>query len=178
MELHYICNRQALSEVGVTMDKETYFNQAGMTGMEQIRYFCERDGVKTDHKQVYRRKKELFTEYIDKIKPIESNIMLLKLLQENNIPVAIATGSSLESLKPAMEKCDLTVDVFVSSNDVTRGKPHPDLFLLAAKKLNVEPENCIVIEDSDTGIQAAAAAGMSSYMFRRNKQQKDESDDN
>ena len=168
MELHYQCNRQALAEAGVEMDKAQYFSQAGMTGIEQIAYFCTKAGVKADYQHIYARKKVLFTDYIDQIAPIQSNIDLLNLLQSNGVPVAIATGSSRNSLLPAMKKLGLEVEVLVTSEDVSRGKPHPDLFLLAAERLGLEPTACIVVEDSDVGIEAAKAARMRSLRFYNN----------
>ena len=167
MELQYLCNRQALAEVGVAMDKAQYFRQAGMTGIEQIQYFCAKAGVETDFQKIYRRKKALFTEYVDKIVPIGSNIALFNLLKNAGCPVVIATGSSRASLLPAMKQFGIDVP-YVCSEDVERGKPNPELFLAAAKKLDLDPGNCIVIEDSDAGIEAAKAAGMKAFRFYNN----------
>ena len=64
-----------------------------------------------------------------------------------------------------MKLFGVEVDAIATSEDVRRGKPHPDLFLCAAEKLGVEPENCIVIEDSDVGIEAARNAGMKGFRF-------------
>ena len=66
-----------------------------------------------------------------------------------------------------MERFGIEVDAVVSSEDVTRGKPHPDLFLQAAAKLGAAPQPCTVVEDSEVGIQAAQAAGMSALRFFR-----------
>lgn len=172
MESHYICNKIALEEVGVPMDKQQYFSQAGMTGREQIRYFCEKAGKKVDEDEVtriYQRKKELYKDYIKKATQIESNIELMKLLMANGVPVAIATGCSRDSIIPVLDMFKINVKVVVTSEDVKRGKPNPDLFLTAAERLGVPAENCIVIEDSDVGIAAAKAAGMKALRFYDNQ---------
>ena len=67
-----------------------------------------------------------------------------------------------------MEQYNIEVDAVVCKEDIERGKPFPDLFLRAAEKLSAKPENCIVIEDSDAGIEAARAAGMKIMRFYDN----------
>jgi beta-phosphoglucomutase-like phosphatase (HAD superfamily) len=57
-------------------------------------------------------------------------------------------------------------DVIVSGDMVTRGKPHPDIFLKAAEALSVDPKHCIVLEDSTNGLKAASAAGMYAVAYR------------
>ena len=69
-----------------------------------------------------------------------------------------------------MKDHGIVVDAVATSVDVERGKPFPDLFLCAAKKLGVKPELCIVIEDSDVGIEAAQAAGMKVMRFYDNRE--------
>ena len=87
---------------------------------------------------------------------------VLNLLKENNIPIAL--GSASKNAKPILEKVGLLpyFDVIVDGNNVTKAKPDPEVFLLAANQLKVQPENCIVFEDAVAGIQAANAAKMTS----------------
>ena len=82
--------------------------------------------------------------------------------------MAIASGSSRKSWVPLLAKFGIQADALVGAEDVKRGKPHPDLFLCAAEKLGVQPANCIVIEDSEAGIDAAKAAGMKVMHFYDN----------
>jgi HAD superfamily hydrolase (TIGR01549 family) len=80
-----------------------------------------------------------------------------------HLPRCIASSSSIDRLKLCLEVLNLT-DTFgdnvFSADMVSRGKPHPDIFLLAADRLGVKPGSCLVIEDSTGGIKAAVAAGM------------------
>ena len=173
MESHYICNKLALEEVGVPMDKKQYFHQAGMTGHEQIESFCKRAGKKvtsSDIDKIYKRKRELYKDYIDAATKIDCNLDLIKMLRSKGIPVAIATGCSRPSILPVIEKFGIKVDVLVTSEDVKKGKPNPDLFLCAAERLGVSPKDCIVIEDSDVGIEAAVKDGMKAMRFYDNRQ--------
>lgn len=80
-----------------------------------------------------------------------------------HLPRCIASSSSLDRLHFSLDLLGLTTDfagrVF-SADMVPRGKPHPDLFLLAAERLNISPPECLVIEDSASGVRAGVAAGM------------------
>lgn len=87
---------------------------------------------------------------------------LISFLKENNVPIALASGSSHKSIDHHLKEVGAT-DVFsvvVGGKDVENGKPAPDIFLLAAEKLGVEAKDCFVIEDSENGIRAGYAAGM------------------
>jgi HAD superfamily hydrolase (TIGR01549 family) len=81
----------------------------------------------------------------------------------SHVPRCIASSSSIDRLQLCLQVLQLTdkfgSNVF-SADMVSRGKPHPDIFLLAADKLGVNPKSCLVIEDSTGGIRAAVAAGM------------------
>lgn len=165
MEAHFACYGQALAEVGVPIDRETFFSHAGMTGREQLRFFANQAGVTIDVEQVYARTRELRLTLAAKTEAIACNVVLLKLLRGQGVPVAIASGSSRPSILPIMHEHGIEVDAIVTSEDITRGKPFPDLFLAAAARLGAAPEQCIVIEDSDVGIQAARSAGMKALRF-------------
>ncbi len=165
MELHFTAYSQACREFGVTVDKEQFFSQAGMTGREQIKYFADMARVQVDVEAVYRRKNELAKDWTDKATDIPCNIALVKVLREKGVKVAVATGSTPKSILPIMAKFGIEVDAIATAEDVKRGKPNPDLFLCAARKLGVPPQNCIVIEDSDVGIEAAQNAGMHAMRY-------------
>jgi HAD superfamily hydrolase (TIGR01509 family) len=165
METHFACYSQALAEAGVPIDKAQFFSQAGMTGREQISWFARAAGVTVDADAVYRRKGEIFRARKPDAKKIDCMVELLHLLRAGGIRVAIATGSSRLSVQPVIDQFDLAPDALVAAEDVTRGKPNPDLFLLAAERLGVPPGTCVVVEDSDVGIECAKRAGMRALRF-------------
>ena len=165
MNAHFECYRQALAEFNVPIEREKFYYQAGMTGIEQIEYFVKASNASVDAGEVYARKREIWEAHEFPVESIPCNLQLLKCLKNCGYPVAIASGSSRPSILPIMEEFDIVVDALVTCEDVKRGKPHPDLFLCAARNLDVEPEHCTVIEDSDVGIQAAQAAGMKVMRF-------------
>ena len=85
---------------------------------------------------------------------------VLQYLKENNIPIAL--GSASKNAQPILEKVGLLpyFDTIVDGNNVTKAKPDPEVFLLAAKQLGVKPEDCVVFEDAVAGVEAANAAKM------------------
>ena len=165
METHFACYSQALAEAGIPIDKAQFFSQAGMTGREQISWFARKAGISVNADAVYRRKGEIFREREPEAEKIDCMVELFHLLRSAGQRLAIATGSSRPSVRPVIDKFDLAPAVLVTSEDVKRGKPHPDLFLTAAERLGVPAEQCIVVEDSDVGIECAKRAGMRALRF-------------
>lgn len=96
------------------------------------------------------------------IRPLPGAIELIKLLGENGFAVGLASSAPVENIRLILRGLVIE-DLFqaiVSGREVSEGKPSPQGFLLAAERLNVEPGNCIVIEDAIAGVAAAKRAGM------------------
>jgi HAD superfamily hydrolase (TIGR01509 family) len=172
MEAHFECYKQALQEVNVPIDREQFFRQAGMKGSEQIKFFAQKAGVSVEAEKVYARKRELFENCIENVETIKCNVELLRTLKAAKFPVALASGSARRSWVPLVTRFGIQADALVGAEDVKRGKPYPDLYLLAAEKLGVPPSDCIVVEDSEVGIDAAQAAGMKAMRFYDNVSRK------
>lgn len=80
------------------------------------------------------------------------------------IPLAVVSGSMRDSVTASLSALHLLdrFETLVCAGDYVNGKPHPEAFLLAAERIGVSPEACLVFEDAEMGIQAAKAAGMAS----------------
>lgn len=93
---------------------------------------------------------------------------LLRDIKGQGLSTAIASSSTKEYIEAVVERYSLAryFDCLVSGEEVPRGKPSPDIFLRAAELLRVEPESCVVIEDSDNGLTASRKAGIRSVGFR------------
>jgi HAD superfamily hydrolase (TIGR01509 family) len=91
---------------------------------------------------------------------------LLGALQAAECPMALVTSSSRRTADRYLELARIRdrFDAILTRDDVTRGKPHPDLYLLAAERLHVQPKACIAVEDSSPGVTAAHAAGATTIM--------------
>lgn len=93
---------------------------------------------------------------------------LLRSLQEMRISLAIASSSRREWIERVLNSLDLRryFPVVVSSDDVRRGKPHPEVYLTAAQKLGMKPSDCLAVEDSPNGVLSAKRAGMDVAVLR------------
>lgn len=109
--------------------------------------------------EVLRIEKEILDEGVDAMPGARE---LLTFLKENDYKTCVASSSARGRSMRLLEQHDLVkfFDDFVFGPEVVKGKPNPDIFLKAAEKLEVEPENCLVLEDSQAGIQAAYSANM------------------
>jgi len=109
-------------------------------------------------------RQDLFLEVL-RTEPLPAYPGVLELIEagmaSESLDVAIATSGTLEKSRAALEaaKVPYTQMVYVNGNDVTHKKPDPELFLIAAKRMGLAPERCVVIEDAPNGVQAAKAAG-------------------
>jgi HAD superfamily hydrolase (TIGR01509 family) len=90
---------------------------------------------------------------------------LLAELERQSIPKAIATSTERDKALQSLGKLAGKFEAIATGDEVRQGKPAPDIFLLAAQRLQVAPELCLVLEDAEAGIQAARAASMSAIMI-------------
>ncbi len=97
----------------------------------------------------------------DRLAAMPGLFEFLELVESCDLPRAVATSSPRAYLTPLLHKFDLfhRFHFTLTAEDVTHGKPHPEIYLAAAKQLNVDPSQMLVLEDSETGTRAAAAAG-------------------
>ena len=105
---------------------------------------------------------ELFTLIDSDLVPFPDAIAAAHALRARGVPLAVASSSPRERLERTLGRAGLldAFDVVVSGDEVEHGKPAPDMFLLAASRLGVAPQTCVVVEDSPPGVQAGIAAGM------------------
>ncbi len=96
------------------------------------------------------------------IEEIPGSIKLIKRFAEDNLPLAVASASNLKYVKSVLEALGVInyFDAIIGGDMVSRGKPDPESFLLAASKINILPEECLVIEDGISGMLAAKTANM------------------
>ncbi|MET8859835.1 HAD family hydrolase [Streptomyces sp. NPDC004579] len=111
----------------------------------------------------------VFAAFERELKPVPGAGQVLEKLAADGVPYCVASSGSHERIRVGHRTTGLDrwfdEDRIFSSQDVGRGKPAPDLFLHAAKRMGVRPERCAVVEDSPLGVQAANAAGMDVYGF-------------
>jgi HAD superfamily hydrolase (TIGR01509 family) len=112
---------------------------------------------------VARRKEGFYLEILPQLTAVPEVLEHIKA-SHGLIPLAVVSGSTRESVTASLEALEILdkFDTRVCAGDYQRGKPDPEAFLIAAGRLGIAPASCLVFEDTDMGIQAAAAAGMAS----------------
>ena len=113
--------------------------------------------------QVAARKEELYFELLPQLRGVPEVVEHIEL-QHGRIPFAVVSGSTRESVEASLRTIGLLdkFETLVCAGEYANSKPHPEPFLMAAEKLGVPPERCLVFEDTQMGIDSAIAAGMAS----------------
>jgi len=104
-----------------------------------------------------------YTEQTQKPIPLKNGILsLLNYLESVDIPKAVATSSNTEKARDKLQKIDIAhrFSTIIGGEQVAQGKPAPEIYIKAAKALNIEPNHCLALEDSPNGVRAAVAANM------------------
>ena len=163
MPLHYIAWKQALGEWGCEYPEDLFYQWGGMPIREIIAELNQRQGLAMPVEEVAHRKEHLYYELLPRLTAVPEVLAQIEA-DHGRIPFAVVSGSTRESVVASLEVLGLLnkFDVMVCAGEYAKAKPDPEPFLLAARKLGVAPENCLVFEDTDLGIQAATAAGMQS----------------
>jgi HAD superfamily hydrolase (TIGR01509 family) len=163
MPLHSTAWNKVLSEWNCIFDEELFYAWGGMPVAEIIAALNERHGLAMPVDEVMTRKEALYYELLPELEAVPEVLEHI-VASYGKIPFAVVSGSSRESVILSLEKLKLLdrFETLVCAGDYKRGKPDPEPFLIAAERLGVAPEDCLVFEDTEMGIQSATAAGMAS----------------
>ena len=163
MPLHYRAWDSAMRAAGlkVKLDEDLFYSLGGVPTLRVAELIGQHYGMKVDANQVFHEKETLFLELqadARLIQPVADFARKASLTH----PLAIASGGTRDIVTRSLELAgiDSLFKAVVTADDVVHGKPAPDMFLLAARLLGVEPTECLVFEDAEPGIKGALAAGM------------------
>jgi beta-phosphoglucomutase len=171
--LHFRAFNEALSRYGIEITlKDYYKDYLGLTDLDLLNLLASKGLLELDDggiENLAEQKKQVF----EKMAETEGRIIegvsdFLQMLKQNDIPMAICSGALLAEIELILQETQLRpfFEVIVSAEYVKKGKPNPEGLVLTLQKLNkkrrdvIEPSQCIVIEDSHWGLEAAGAAGM------------------
>jgi beta-phosphoglucomutase len=165
---HYLAWKKLAQELGFDFTKEQNEMFKGVSRKRCLEILLDIGNVKTTQNQFDKWMVEKNIDYLNYIENMdESEILpdvtkILDFLRKYNQNIAL--GSASKNARPILDKVGLLsyFDAIVDGNNVSRAKPDPEVFLIAAKELKVNPENCLVFEDAVAGIQAANNANMTS----------------
>jgi len=169
MPLFYRAWRDSLRRYGSRYDFRWDFFCAhgGQRTQATLDEICRTGGESIDFPTLKRYQAEFIGPRLGEVPPIRPVVDFARHCHRIPRPLAVASGGYRDYVRRALEAIGVAdlFPVIVACEDVLHTKPAPDLFLLAAERLGVRPQRCLVLEDSLFGIQAAAAAGMASWLL-------------
>ena len=146
------------------LERDVYISVMGTGRKNVMKVFKDKYGQDLPILDMYKEKDEMLFQVIESGQvPIKEGAMeILKSLKDNNFKIALATSAKKDRLNKQLKIGNLEgiFDTVVCGDDVINGKPNPEIFLKAAENISVNPENCVVIEDSSAGIKAAYSGKM------------------
>lgn len=163
MPLHYLAWSEALREWNCKFSEERFYELGGVPIVEIIERLGREQGVEMPIAKVAKTKEELYFEHLPKLQCVPEVLEHIEQ-QQGRIPFAIVSGSTRDSVEASLRVIGLLdrFDVLVCAGDYARSKPDPEPFLIAAQRLGVRPQACLVFEDTQMGIDSATSAGMAS----------------
>ncbi len=157
------------AEDGVVFSNETFWKTYGMTSEHIVKHFWKAEMTSDEIARVVERKETAFRESIvEHVKPIDGAIDFTRYLSAKQVPLAVGSSAPRVNVEFVLEWLgirNLFGNCVVAGDEVVRGKPAPDIFLMCAERLGEEPKRCVVIDDSRSGVNAGCAAGMTTIGF-------------
>ena len=168
--LHYEIDLAVLARCGYAADLATVTPHTGTSNPDRWPKYKAQLNLAPEADQLIRWQVEICMEMFRQadLTAIDGIPELLLWLKAQGVKTAVASSSAHELIALVLDKLRIAefFDVLVSGEDVSAGKPAPDVFLFAAERLSQSPDKCLVIEDSLNGIQAAKNAAMRCIMYR------------
>ena len=167
--LHFQAWKRLATELGITGFTEgDNMRQRGVSRMASLEVVLEKSDKaysQAEKEELAERKNGYYKELLKSLKPADvlpGAAETLKRLRERGVLIGIGSVSKNTPEILRRTGLDKLVDAVSSGLDITHSKPHPEVFLVGARKLDLPPDECLVVEDADAGIEAANAAGMRS----------------
>lgn len=167
---HLVVNEKIFANLEINLSEEEYQSFIGTTHKDMWTTIKNRYNLPQPVPELVNMQVSGNIEYIknEEIEEINGITNLLSKIARENIKIGIASSSPTEVIELVINKLDFSdyFSAIVGGEEIEKGKPSPDIFLKAAKRLKAKPSACIVIEDSKNGVLAAKAAGMKCVGFK------------
>jgi HAD superfamily hydrolase (TIGR01509 family) len=161
MPVHYVAWHKTMTSYGIHFPEDQFYAMGGMPSDKIVRILASEQSITIDAERAAHEKEAAFVERMHLLEPIEAVIDVARRFR-GRIPIAVASGGFRDIILKQLVQigCQDWFQAIVTAEDTERHKPHPDVFLEAAKRMGVPPQECLVYEDSDLGLEAARAASM------------------
>ncbi|WP_425102289.1 HAD family hydrolase [Tropicibacter sp. S64] len=161
---HYEALNRALEHFGYTISRESHLSTFdGLPTRQKLKMLSKARGLPEQLHEFLNALKQAYTLEIShqRCKPVFNHQYALSKLKAEGYRIAVCSNSVRQSVEAMMKLSALEpyLDVMVSNEDVSKGKPDPEMYLKAMDTFGVKPEECLILEDNDHGIQAAIASG-------------------
>lgn len=142
--------------------EDEFYANAGVPDRVTVMELNQRFGADLCPDSIHEYKAEWYARHLHEIEAVAAVADLARRYHAEGRKISVASGSDISLVAPSLERAGLLelFDIIITPADVERGKPAPDMFLLAAERMGVAPQECLVFEDGQAGIDAANAAGM------------------
>ena len=166
--IHIKLEKELLIESGGDYSKVKHEDFMGTTDAHMWGTFKEQFNIELSVEELINIKRQRFIDSIDQIPLVDNVLDFMESLRNSGFKLGLASSNNQKAVEAVKNKfgLDKYIEVFMNGEAVTKGKPHPEIFLTTAEKLGVNPEDCVVIEDSRNGVLAAKAAGMKCIGFK------------
>ncbi|MFY1626301.1 HAD family hydrolase [Micromonospora sp. WMMD735] len=163
MPVHHLAWRAALDEWGCDLPEDLFYAWGGRPVADIVVDLNTRHGLAMPVDVVARRREDAYQSFLPQLTAVPGVLAHIERAHRQ-VPFAVVSGSTRESVTASLTALGLLdrFDVLVCAEDYARAKPDPECYLMAARLLDVPPEQCLVFEDTDLGVAAATAAGMAS----------------
>jgi HAD superfamily hydrolase (TIGR01509 family) len=161
MPLHYEAYRRTFLEMGLTLTPEAFYGNVGGTGLETIPRFLAGRPAPWSIVEIHEQKKKRLATLLDEAELVVLPAAHLLPLLRGRVPLAVATSGARPGVEKMLRRLNWqeTFQAVVTAEDVRNGKPAPDVYLEAARRINVPIGECLALEDTDDGAASARAAG-------------------
>src|SRR5712672_3605191 len=167
MPLHWRAWQAITQRHNLHFPVDRFYALGGVPTRDILKMLSREQGVPIDHVAVALEKENEYVPLIAQVEPVNVVVGIARN-HHGTIPLAVASGGTRKVITQVLEHLGIVelFDAIVTSEDVKRQKPAPDIFLEAARRIVVPPENCRAYEDTDLGLQAIRAAGMEAVDVR------------
>jgi beta-phosphoglucomutase-like phosphatase (HAD superfamily) len=161
LPVHFQAFVATFGKWGAALPQDWYYDRTALSAPEFIQSFNQSFGYNFDPQIIDQERQQHFWQLLHQVQEVYA-VAEIARSHYGKVPMAVASNGNRTVVEATIEAIQLRslFETIVTLNDVAVGKPAPDLFLLAAERMGVAPQDCIVYEDSDAGLEAACRAGM------------------